>query len=521
LKKTASIVYTDSSFEWKDHLWLEKRKKIAACPRFQEVPMHIYEVHLASWRTRNGESTRNGTNYLNYRELADQLVPYVKKMGYTHIELLPIGEYPYDGSWGYQVCSYFAPTSRYGTPDDFRYFVNTLHENDIGVILDWVPAHFPKDEHGLYEFDGSCLYEYQGWDRKEHTEWGTRCFDVGRNEVQCFLISSAMNWLENYHVDGLRVDAVASMLYLDYARKPGEWVPNIYGDNKNLEAIAFFKKLNGTLTGIHPDILMIAEESTSWEAVTKPTEEGGLGFHFKWNMGWANDLYDYVQTDPYFRRYHHKELNFSLTYAFGEHYILPVSHDEVVHGKKSLLDKMWGSYEQKFAGIRIFYLWQMTHPGKKLTFMGCEFGQFREWDYENQLEWFLLKYEAHRQLQAYCARLNHFYLSHKQLWEEDFSWNGFEWIYADRADDNLIAFRRLDREKNELVCVINFSAVFYSAYGVPVKGTNYRVVFQTEETDYPETLEVDSFGNILLDLPPLSGLILEPVKKEENKKRAD
>ncbi|MGM9681455.1 MAG: 1,4-alpha-glucan branching protein GlgB [Eubacteriales bacterium] len=530
LKKTASIVWTDESFKWSDGVWRNKRKRIAQSPDFYAAPMHIYEVHLASWRTRDGKTTAEGENYLNYREIADLLVPYVKKMGYTHVELLPIGEYPYDGSWGYQVCSYFAPTSRYGNPNDFKYFVNTLHKNGIGVLLDWVPAHFPKDEHGLREFDGSPLYEYQGWDRMEHKEWGTRCFDVGRNEVQSFLISSAMSWLDRYHIDGLRVDAVASMLYLDYARKPGEWIPNVNGDNKNLEAIAFFKKLNTALFGSYPDILMIAEESTAWVAITRPVHEGGLGFNFKWNMGWANDMYDYVQTDPYFRKYHHKDLNFSLSYAFSENYILPVSHDEVVHGKKSLIDKMWGNYDQKFAGLRCFFVWQMTHPGKKMTFMGCEFGQFREWDYENQLEWFMLDYPKHAAIQTFSEELNNFYLSRKELWQVDFSWDGFSWIYADRDADNLIAFTRMDKAGHELVVVINFSAVPYRGYGIPVESDAYRVVFNTEESrfggngmTYPEVLTAGENSMITPDLSPLSALILEPVnrKKKSGKKPSE
>ena len=526
LKATASIVYTNEKYKWTDARWLTKRRMIAVGDEFYAAPMNIYEMHLGSWRTRDGKTTKDGENYLNYREIADQLVPYVKKMGYTHVELMPIGEYPFDGSWGYQVCSYFAPTARFGTPEDFRYFVNTLHTNGIGVILDWVPAHFPKDEHGLCNFDGGPLYEYQGWDRMEHTEWGTRCFDVGRNEVECFLISSAMSWLERYQIDGLRVDAVASMLYLDYARKPGEWVPNIYGENKNLEAIAFFKKLNTALFAAHPDILMIAEESTSWASITKPVSEGGLGFNFKWNMGWANDMYDYVQTDPYFRRYHHKDLNFSLSYAFSENYILPVSHDEVVHGKKSLIDKMWGTYHQKFAGMRIFEVWQMTHPGKKLTFMGCEYGQFREWDYENQLEWFMLDFEKHRQLHDFTATLNNLYLKRRELWERDFSWSGFDWIYADRDADNLIAFRRMDRAGHELVVIINFSAVGYKGYGFPVKGKAYRVLLSTDDEEfggsgmkYPGIIARNDMDMITLDLAPLSAVILEPINERTVQKK--
>ena len=515
LTKTASIVYTDHGFDWNDGVWYKMKAKILADKYFYRAPMHIYEMHLASWRTRDGKTTKEGQNYLNYREIADLLVPYVKRMGYTHVELLPISEYPFDGSWGYQVCSYFAPTSRFGRPEDFKYFVDTLHKNGIGVILDWVPAHFPKDAHGLYEFDGQPLYEYQGTDRMEHKEWGTRCFDVGRNEVQSFLISSAVQWFDRYHVDGLRVDAVASMLYLDYARKPGEWIPNVYGDNKNLEAIAFFQKLNSAVFGMYPDALMIAEESTSWAKLTKPVSEGGLGFNFKWNMGWANDMYDYVQCDPYFRKDHHNDLNFSLSYAFSENYILPVSHDEVVHGKKSLIDKMWGDYEQKFAMIKSFFVWQITHPGKKLTFMGCEYGQFREWDYENQLEWFMLDYEKHRQLHYFCEILNNFYLSRREFWDDDNDWNGFEWIYADKADDNLIACRRTDRKGHKLTVVINFSGNHYKNYGIPSLKSKMKILLSTDETRFggkgeknPKTLVRNELGMVEVNLPPMSAVIM-------------
>lgn len=540
LEHTASIVHTEQPIKWTDKAWMNRRKQLSESEHFYSAPLHIYELHLASWRTRDGRCNKDGDAYLNYREIADLLVPYVKKMGYTHVELLPITEYPFDGSWGYQVCGYFSPTARFGSPEDFAYFVNKLHSNGVGVILDWVPAHFPKDAHGLYEFDGQPLYEYQGRDRMEHEEWGTRCFDVGRNEVQCFLVSSALYWIERYHIDGLRVDAVASMLYLDYARKPGEWVPNVHGGRENLEAIAFFQKLNSTLFGAHSDILMIAEESTSWAAVTKPVYEGGLGFNFKWNMGWANDMYDYVQIDPIGRQHNHNKLNFSLCYAFSENYILPVSHDEVVHGKKSLLDKMWGSYEQKFAGDRLFMAYQMTHPGKKLTFMGCEFGQFREWDYENQLEWFMTDYEMHGKLWHFSETLNQFYLKHKQLWENDFDWSGFDWIYPDNNTDNLLAFSRYDRSGGEMVVVLNFSASPRENYPVPVKGEAYREVLNTDAVEFggggtanagllkptpyspaynsPEADHSDK-PCVLLNIPPLTAVILEAKKLPGRKKK--
>ena len=466
LDKTASVVTRLPSYKWGDARWLTHRKKTVKVTENEKyaAPINIYEMHLASWKTRDGRSNVSGDAYLNYREIADELVPYVKMMGYTHVELMPITEYPYDASWGYQVCSYFAPTSRFGTPEDFMYFVDTLHKNGIGVILDWVPAHFPKDEHGLYEFDGTRLYEYQGNDRIENKGWGTRYFDVARNEVQCFLISSALFWLEKYHVDGLRVDAVASMLYLDYDKMPGEWVPNVYGDNKNLEAIAFFQKLNSEIFARHPDVLMIAEESTDWQKITAPVSEGGLGFNFKWNMGFANDMYSYVEVDPFFRKYHHSKLNFSMMYSFNENYILPVSHDEVVHGKLSLIDKMHGSYEDKFRGFRLFMAHLMAHPGKKLTFMGCEYGQFREWDYENQLEWFMLDYETHRNLQKYTAALNNFYLQTEPLWYDDFSWDGFRWVIADEAERNLLGYERIGKNGERVLCLFNFSGTDVDNY---------------------------------------------------------
>lgn len=508
LSKTASIIRTTSNFRWEDSSWFVHRKKtIAPTQRanskkskyFCRTPINIYEMHAASWRTKDGACNADGTHYLNYRELADKLTPYVKQMGYTHVELMPIMEHPFDGSWGYQVCSYYAPTSRFGSPDDFRYFVNKLHTNGIGLILDWVPAHFPKDRHGLYEFDGQPLYEYQGADRMEHKGWGTRCFDVGRNEVQSFLISNALFWLREYHIDGLRVDAVASMLYLDYDREPGEWIPNIFGDNKNIEAIEFFKKLNTAVFGEFPDVLMIAEESTSWPMITKPVSEGGLGFNFKWNMGWANDMFEYVSLDPIYRKYQHTKLTFPLMYAFSENYILPVSHDEVVHGKKSLVDKMFGEYDTKFAGMRTFLMYMMTLPGKKMTFMGCEYAQFREWDYENQLEWFMLDYPRHAEMQRFVAELNNFYLASPELWEIDTDWDGFQWIDADDAGANVITYRRIDTDGHELIVALNFSAVDRRGYCLKVPSSgSYKEVFSTDAF---------RFGgrNILNEVPLKSG----------------
>lgn len=536
LEKTASIVTELPSYGWGDAKWLTHRKRtIRVTPRTKfSTPINIYEVHLGSWKTRDGRTNVNGDAYLNYREIADELAPYVKMMGYTHVELMPITEYPYDGSWGYQVCSYFAPTSRFGSPEDFMYFVDTLHKNGIGVILDWVPAHFPKDGHGLYEFDGTRLYEYQGDDRVENAGWGTRYFDVARNEVQCFLISSALFWLGRYHIDGLRVDAVASMLYLDYDKKPGEWVPNVNGDNKNLEAIAFFQKLNTEIFSRFPDVMMIAEESTAWQKITAPVSDGGLGFNFKWNMGFANDMYSYVCVDPLFRKYHHSKLNFSMMYAFNENFILPVSHDEVVHGKLSLIDKMYGSYEDKFRGIRLFMAHLTAHPGKKLMFMGCEYGQFREWDYENQLEWFMLDYEKHKALQGFTAALNNFYLQTEALWYDDFSWDGFRWVIADEAEKNLIGYERRGKGKEKLLCLFNFSGADIDGYefslpeftekpvnkrraAVPSK---WRCVFFTEDKrlggdgETPDDLEFKN-GKAVLRLPRLSAAYFAPGGSDE------
>ncbi|MGM9653494.1 MAG: 1,4-alpha-glucan branching protein GlgB [Eubacteriales bacterium] len=530
LKETASVIWTDSAYDWHDGAWLAQRSKAMGLrsrrkkPHFYPSPMNIYEMHLGSWHTRDDASTRDGQHYLSYREIADRLVPYLREMGYTHVELMPVMEHPFDASWGYQVCGYYAPTSRFGTPDDFRYFVDTLHAAGFGVILDWVPAHFPKDAHGLYEFDGGPLYEYQGKDRMEHAGWGTRCFDVGRNEVQSFLISNALFWLREYHADGLRVDAVASMLYLDFDRAPGEWVPNVHGDNHNLEAVAFFQKLNSAVFAEFPDVLMIAEESTAWPMITKPTDQGGLGFNFKWNMGWANDLYDYVRTDPLFRSGKHTQLTFPLMYAFSENYILPVSHDEVVHGKQSLIDKMFGAYDDKFATMRVFLTYMMTLPGKKLMFMGCEFAQFREWDFENSLEWFMLRYPRHAEMQRFSAYLNHFYLDHRELWEIDDGWDGFAWIDPDDAAESILSYRRLDAAGHELIVLLNFTPVRRDGFRLNVpKSGRYREVLSTDSVQFGgggrlnapmrTTAERMPDGtkrySLSLTLPPLSALILQ------------
>ena len=470
--KTASRIFDNSSYEWKDKSWLKYRKKTFKEP--YSVPVNIYEVHLGSWKRKDDGS------FYSYREIAIELASYVKSMGYTHIELMPIMEHPFDGSWGYQITGYYAPTSRYGNPDDFRFFVDYMHSAGIGVILDWVPAHFPKDGHGLFEFDGAPLYEYQGKDRIESRGWGTRRFDVGRNEIQSFLISNALFWLKEYHVDGLRVDAVASMLYLDFDREPGEWSPNEDGSNHCKEAVAFFRKLSQVIRENCPDTLFIAEESTSWKDVTKPE---GLGFTHKWNMGWMNDVLKYIETDPLFRKYHHEKMTFSLMYAFNENFILPISHDEVVHGKKSLLDKAVGDYWQKFASTRAFLTYMMTHPGKKLHFMGNEIGQFREWDYNGSIEWFLLDYDMHRKFQDFCRDLNFVYLENEPMWEIENSWSGFKWIDADNRDWSMLSYVRYDKKGNADIVIVNLTPVGRYGYicGVPYGG------------EYTEILNSDSF----------------------------
>lgn len=488
LSKSASIIYDIDGYEWGDAAYTEKRcdilKKGAEKGHFYPAPMNIYELHAGSWKTRDGKTNTEGDAYLNYREIADALAPYLIDMGYTHVELMPIAEHPYDGSWGYQICEYFAPTSRFGEPKDFMYFVDKMHKNGIGVIMDWVPAHFPKDEHGLSDFDGTRLYEYQGNDRFEQKTWGTRCFDVGRPEVESFLVSNALFWMRKYHIDGLRIDAVASMLYLDYDRRPGEWCPNTYGGNECLEAIAFFRKLNTAVFAEFPAALMIAEESTAWPLITKPADVGGLGFNFKWNMGWANDMFEYMQTDPFFRSGIHNKLTFPMMYAFSENFILPVSHDEVVHGKRSLLDKMFGEYEDKFRSMRAFMAYMMTLPGKKMLFMGTEYGPFREWDYENELEWFMLKYPAHHAMHEYVRALNQFYLATPALYEIDDSWDGFEWIDADLASMNLISYRRIDTRGRSIYVVLNFAPVEWD-YEMRVKRRGeYEAVFSSDDKKY-------------------------------------
>ncbi|MBR5387896.1 MAG: 1,4-alpha-glucan branching protein GlgB [Clostridia bacterium] len=467
--KSASKIYSVDGYEWEDGEYSAKK----SAP--YSAPVNIYEVNFASWKRHEDGS------YYTYREYADELLSYVLKSGYTHIELMPISEYPFDGSWGYQVTGYYAVSSRFGTPKDFMYFVDACHKNGVGVIVDWVPAHFPKDEHGLFEFDGTPCYENQGWDRMEHKAWGTRIFDWGRNEVQCFLISNAVFLFEKYHIDGLRVDAVASMLYLDYDRKDGEWIPNENGGNQNLQAIAFLQKLNSVVFGKFPNALMIAEESTAFPLVTKPVDIGGLGFNFKWNMGWMNDALSYMQTDPYFRSGCHNKLTFSMYYAFSENFILPVSHDEVVHGKKSLLDKMPGTIEEKFANLRAFNMYMFAHPGKKLSFMGNEYGQFKEWNYKEGLEFFMLSYPLHKKLYEFNAKLNEIYKGTPAFYEVEDSWEGFRWIAADEKDNNVIAFERFDRRGNSVAVVINFSGNDYPKYRLGAEKGEYELLLCSDK----------------------------------------
>ena len=505
LPDTASIIEAEGGFVWHDGLYRARRRKEKILNR----PVNIYEVHAGSWKRHEDGSV------LSFRELAQQLVPYVKDMGYTHIELMPVMEYPYDPSWGYQITCYYAPTHRYGAPEDLKYFIDEAHKAGIGVILDWVPAHFPKDANGLYEFDGTCCYELSDPTMNEHPDWTTRIYDYGKPEVRSFLISNACYWISQFHADGIRVDAVASMLYLDYNRP--NYKPNRFGGRENLEAIDFLRQLNAAAFQTEPAVMMIAEESTAFPLITKPDYDGGLGFLFKWNMGWMNDMLQYMSLDPLYRKGDHNALTFSMTYAFSENFILPLSHDEVVHGKCSLIGKMPGNYDDKFNNLRVLYAYQIAHPGKKLNFMGSEFAQFIEWNFKQGLDWLLLDYEKHQKMQQFVKTLNRFYLENRELWEVDTGWDGYEWIEPDDRDRSVIAFRRKDRKGRELVVVCNFCPVLRENYrlGLPKQGW-YVPVLNTDDEAFggygfaPETVRTEkkpSHGQAqsgLFRVPPMS-----------------
>ncbi len=473
---TASKIAKIDDYIWNDREWMKKRNETL----LYDKPVNIYEMHLGSWKRHPDNS------YYTYEEYAKELVSYVKNMGYTHIEFMPVMEYPFDMSWGYQCLGYFAANSRFGSPKQLKYLIDCCHQNGIGVILDWVPAHFPKDSHGLIKFDGTALYEYSSAKKAQHKEWGTLVFDYGKKEVCSFLLSSAFFWIKEYHADGLRVDAVSSMLYLDYGRNDGEWEPNMFGGRENLEAIDFIKSLSTNLFREFPNIILAAEESTAWPNVTGRVSDGGLGFNFKWNMGWMNDTLSYMSKDPLFRKYEHNKLTFSMMYAFSENYILPLSHDEVVHGKKSLVDKMPGYYEDKFSNLKIYYAYHMSHPGKKLMFMGGEFAQFVEWRYQSGLDWMLLDYESHSKFSAYVKDLNRFYKGHKAFYEAERDWVGFKWINCDAAQDSVLSYIRRDKAgRNDIFVIINFTPVDRNGYrfGVPYKG-KYKVLMNSSAEKY-------------------------------------
>ncbi len=517
--RTGSVVVDLDRHQWQDREWMATRQERHALDK----PISIYEVHFGSWKKQ--KDAKWGMRYLTYRELADELIPYVKDMGYTHIETLPIAEYPFDGSWGYQVLGFFAPTSRFGTPEDFMYFVDRCHQEGIGIILDWVPAHFPKDGAGLNYFDGTHLYSHANPMQGEHQDWGTLIFNYGRNEVRSFLISNALFWLDKYHIDGLRVDAVASMLYLDYSREQGQWIPNQYGGRENLEAISFLKKTNEVTHGIYPGILTIAEESTSWPMVSRPTYLGGLGFSLKWNMGWMNDTLTYISKDSLFRRYHHNLMTFGMLYAFHENFILPISHDEVVHGKGSMLNKMPGDEWQKFANYRAYLSFMWSYPGKKLLFMGCEFAQWQEWNFDRSLEWDALSAPTHTGVQRLVRDLNSIYLQESSLHEQDYDWTGFRWIDANDSDNSVFSFIRFAKNPDDfLVIICNFTPVIRENYSIGVpRGGQYREIINSDLEIYsgsnvvnPEYLETapgtcHAMDHTLsLTLPPLSTVILKP-----------
>jgi 1,4-alpha-glucan branching enzyme len=496
---TASIIWTEGNYQWQDHDWMRDRESFGG---WHDRPMSVYEVHLGSWR----RIPEQGDRYLTYRELAASLVPYVREMGYTHIELMPIMEHPFSGSWGYQVIGFFAPTSRFGTPDDFRFFIDECHRHGLGVILDWVPGHFPKDSHGLAWFDGTALYEHADPRKGEHQDWGTLIFNYGRDEVRTFLLSNALFWLEEFHIDGLRVDAVASMLYLDYSRSEGQWVPNQYGGRENLEAVAFFQQLNTLTHGRVAGTITVAEESTAWPAVSRPVYVGGLGFTCKWNMGWMHDILEYMRQDPVHRRWHHGEITFSMLYAFTENFILPFSHDEVVHGKRSMIDKMPGDLWQKHASLRALYGYMYGHPGKKLLFMGGEFGQWREWNYDSSLDWHLLDDPLHDGLRRWVQDLNHTYQRERSLHEVDFEPAGFRWIDCNDNENSVVSFVRRARDPHDFsVIVANFTPVPRPGYriGVP-EGGWYRELLNSDGAMYGGS-NMGNGGGVNADGGPLHG----------------
>lgn len=520
----ASVLYPLKRYKWKDRRWMTARKKYD----FKTAPMNIYEVHLGSWKRAEGD------RFLTYTELAEQLIPYVKEMGYTHIEILPVEEHPFDGSWGYQVTGYYAPTSRYGSPDEFKQFVDACHQNGISVILDWVPAHFPKDDFALARFDGTALYEHQDPRLGEHIQWGTYIFNYGRKEVANFLLANALYWMDIFHIDGLRVDAVASLLRLDFCKEEGQWLPNVYGGSENLEAIEFLKHMNSVIAEREPGALMIAEDSTAWPGVTKKVDEGGLGFSLKWNMGWMNDFLSYIKLDPIYRKYHQNKLTFGMAYHYAENFVLVLSHDEVVHTKSSMIGKMPGDVWQSFANLRLSYGFMMGHPGKKLLFMGGEFAQYSEWSEARSLDWHLLQYADHQEMQAYVKELNHLYTEEPAFWAEDFDPNGFQWIECDDAESSIVSFVRRSKEK-ELVFLCNFTPVVHRGFslGVPQEGV-YHERLNSDAARFggsdvinavPLQSKAEPAGRcpfrVELDVPPLGMVILEreqPKKQPRTKK---
>ena len=520
----ASVLYPLKRYKWKDRRWMTARRKYD----FRTAPMNIYEVHLGSWKRAEGD------RFLTYTELAEQLIPYVKEMGYTHIEMLPVEEHPFDGSWGYQVTGYYAPTSRYGSPDEFKQFVDACHQNGISVILDWVPAHFPKDDFALARFDGTALYEHQDPRLGEHIQWGTYIFNYGRKEVANFLLANALYWMDIFHIDGLRVDAVASLLRLDFCKEEGQWLPNVYGGSENLEAIEFLKHMNSVIAEREPGALMIAEDSTAWPGVTKKVDEGGLGFSLKWNMGWMNDFLSYIKLDPIYRKYHQNKLTFGMAYHYAENFVLVLSHDEVVHTKSSMIGKMPGDVWQSFANLRLSYGFMMGHPGKKLLFMGGEFAQYSEWSEARSLDWHLLQYADHQEMQAYVKELNHLYAEEPAFWAEDFDPNGFQWIECDDAESSIVSFVRRSEEK-ELVFLCNFTPVVHRGFslGVPQEGVYHERLNSDAAhfggSDVINTVPLQSKAEpagrcpfrVELDVPPLGMVILEreqPKKQPRTKK---